>query len=94
VSAIALLLALSLGGCVGVADIVRELGKDPASNCIRVTSIYATILLSRSNISGGSVSCTSDGMTIKSDPPVTPSGLVTVPVPVQVVPQTLSPVRP
>jgi hypothetical protein len=87
-----LLAALGLAGCApNLADIVTALGKDPASNCIRVTSIYATVLMSRTNLTSGSMACTSDGMSMKSDPQVGAQGVF---VPVQVAPQTLAPVKP
>lgn len=86
-----LLAALALAGCApDIADIVTALGKDPASNCIRVTSIYATVLMSRTNLTSGSMACNSDGLTMKSDPQAGAQGVF---VPVQVAPQGLTPLK-
>lgn len=41
VLAVALMVvALLAAGCVGAADLVRALAKDPASVCVSVTTIY------------------------------------------------------
>lgn len=85
---------LLLAGCSGNAQLIEALAKDPASNCVRITSVYGTVLMSRSNLSSGSLTCNGDGLTIKSDSTTAPGTPQGVYVPVQVVPLGLAPLKP
>lgn len=61
-----LALAPLLGGCSSVPGIIEALAKDPATACVTVTTIYGTARAYRTAIPNGSVSCTQDGMTVRS----------------------------
>lgn len=60
--------ALVLAGCAltNISELTKALAQDPASVCVRVTSIYGTAMVSRTNAHNGTVSCTGDGLTVKS----------------------------
>lgn len=60
------LLALSTSGCVGLAATMDSLGKDNASVCVTLTTIYGTVKGFRTNIQNGSMSCNQDGMAVRS----------------------------
>jgi hypothetical protein len=57
-----------LGGCLGAADLMKALAKDEASNCVRVTSIYGTVLMSRTKLASGTLTCNGDGLTVRPTP--------------------------
>ena len=76
-----LILALVLSaGCSTSAGMIEALGKDPATICVQITSIYGTMRLARTNIVSGNVSCVQEGLTVQSD-------AQKIGVPVMVVPQ-------
>jgi len=77
-SLIAILLLVA--GCSTSAGMIEALGKDPATVCVNVATIYGTMKLARTNIVSGNVSCTQDGLTVQSD-------AQKIGVPVMVVPQ-------
>jgi hypothetical protein len=55
-------------GCVAsnLAEVVTALGKDPASVCINLSTIYGNLKVARTNISNGDVTCAADGLVVKS----------------------------
>lgn len=63
----ALALASVLGGCTGTAALVDALAKDPAANCISVSTPYGSINVARATpgvrvtLSAGSCSVDSTG---------------------------------
>lgn len=63
-----LILALPLffSGCMGTAAVVEAMGKDPASVCVQLTTIYGKAQIARSNIQGGKVFCSAEGLTVDS----------------------------
>lgn len=75
-----LILALAVSGCSTSAGMIEALGKDPATVCVQVTSIYGTMRLARTNIISGNVACNQEGLTVQSD-------AQRIGVPVLVVPQ-------
>ena len=62
-----LVLALLLTGCSGTASVIRAMAKDPATACITVTSIYGTVKVYRTAAVNATVSCSQDGMAVKSE---------------------------
>lgn len=75
VSALALLFMLMLlSGCAptNLAQVIEAASKDDATFCARVTTVYGTATVLRSNIHGGDVSC--DTLTIKSTAVPSPFG--------------------
>lgn len=60
-----ILFSLMLSGCAGTAQLIEALGKDPATACVSLTSIYGTMRIARSVATSGTVTCTQEGMTIK-----------------------------
>jgi hypothetical protein len=61
------LLLLITGCSLAPSDeVMKALGKDPATVCIHVTSIYGTVKASRSACLNCMVQCSADGMTIRS----------------------------
>ncbi len=69
-----------MAGCSTSAGMIEALGKDPATVCVQVTSIYGTMRLARTNIVSGNVTCNQEGLTVQSD-------AQRIGVPVLVVPQ-------
>lgn len=57
-----------LTGCLAsnLAEVIKSAATDNATACVTITSIYGTGRLARTNISNGSVSCTQEGLTVKS----------------------------
>ena len=74
--------AFLLSGCLAAPsdDFIKALAADPASVCFNFTSVYGTVRLARTNIISGNVSCTNDGLTVKSD-------AASAGVPITVIPQ-------
>ena len=62
-----ILLALLLSGCTGTADVVKAMAKDPATACITVTTIYGTVRVYRTAAPSATVTCSQDGMSVKSE---------------------------
>jgi hypothetical protein len=62
------------------AEQIDALAKDHASVCLTITSVYGTGRFSRTNMLYGSMSCTNEGLTVKSE-------AATVGVPITVTPQ-------
>lgn len=87
--AITVTCALSLAGCtLAPSDqVIGAFAKDNASACLKITTIYGTVLYARANPNAnGSVTCNGDGLSQKSD------GFT---VPITVVPSiTVSPSKP
>jgi len=77
-----------LAGCAptNISELARALGQDQASVCVSVNTIYGTLKLARTAIANGNVSCTQEGLAVKSD-------AQTVTVPIEVPRQTLAPVK-
>lgn len=73
-------LALSACSATNIAELTKALANDPASVCVSVSSVYGVVKVARTNIGAGSVSCTQEGLTVKSDS-------ATVGVPITVMPQ-------
>lgn len=63
-----LLLVLLLTGCSGLAEVVHELAADNATSCTTVTTLYGTGRIYRTNAANAEVSCSQDGMSLKSGP--------------------------
>jgi lipopolysaccharide export system protein LptA len=61
------LVLVLVAGCSTSAGMIEALGKDPASVCVQITSIYGTMRLARTNIVNGNVSCVQEGLTVQSD---------------------------
>lgn len=66
--ALALLLSAGAAGCAptNISQMVEAMGRDPATVCVQVNTIYGTLRASRTNIVDGEVSCSSDGVQVKS----------------------------
>ena len=70
-----ILLALVLSGCsailgmekIDLPKVLEALAKDPASVCLRVPTPAGIAQLARTAIVGGTVTCTENGLTVKSD---------------------------
>lgn len=72
-----LFLGLLLFVCLGVtgcgsflpsAEQLDALGKDPASVCLNITSVYGSVRYARTAIvNAGSMNCGNDGLSVKSD---------------------------
>jgi hypothetical protein len=60
-------LALLLTGCTGTAAVIRAMAKDPATACITVTTIYGTVRVYRTAAPSATVTCSQDGMSVKSE---------------------------
>lgn len=58
-----------LSGCLSAASLVEAMGKDPASICLQVNTVYGTARIARTNIVNGNVTCNGDGLTVKTDQP-------------------------
>ena len=78
----ALLIAFFLFGCSlsPSAEFIEALGKDPATVCFQITSVYGTVRFARTAIPAGSINCSGEGLSVKSD-------AATAGVPITVVPQ-------
>lgn len=87
-------MALLLTGCVGtnISELVDAMGKDPATVCWTVTSVYGTVKGYRTAILNGTVTCNQDGLAVKAGTAGSSDG--TVVVPVTVPPMTLAPAAP
>jgi hypothetical protein len=74
---VAVLLA-TLGGCslAPSDDVLRELVKNERSWCLIVNTVYGTARIAGTGIRNGTVSCSQEGMVVKSDaspgPPTVP----------------------
>ena len=68
------LILVGCASCAGNAELIRAMASDPATACITITSIYGTVRISRTNIQNGDVSCSQDGLAVKSQ------GVTSVPV--------------
>lgn len=75
-------IAAALTGCAptNLADVLEAAGKDPASVCGSITTIYGTAKFARTNIVNGNVSCNQDGLSVKSDAVQVPLQLQVNPV--------------
>ena len=64
-----LVAAFALTGCSlsPSADFLTALGKDPATVCVQVNTVYGTVRMARTAIVDGNVSCNGDGLTLKSN---------------------------
>lgn len=73
--------AVAIGGCAptNLASVIEAAGKDPASVCGSITTIYGTAKFARTNIVNGNVTCNQDGLSVKSD-------AVQIPVGIQITP--------
>lgn len=85
---------MPLAGCAGLSpDLIRELGKDPAANCVSVTTVYGAITMARGtpetsvSVAGGQ--CTITGSTTAVGAVVAPP--IMVPVQMMVVPAVPKP---
>lgn len=69
----ALVFALFCSGCMAsnMTEFAKALGQDPATVCFQLTTIYGQGKLSRTNCTNCDVSCTAEGMAIKSTSPTT-----------------------
>lgn len=63
----ALAVVLALTGCTGTASVIKAMAKDPATACITVTTIYGTVRVYRTAAANASVTCSQDGMSVKSE---------------------------
>ena len=78
---VTILAALLLTGCSfsPSADVIKAMGEDPASVCVRMRATYMAasgdVLVARTNITSGTMKCNADGIT------VTPSDTTEVQVP-------------
>ncbi len=69
--------------------VMEQFGQSERSWCVTVTSVYGTMKAGGTGIHGGAMSCTNDGLTVKT---IDPSQVV---VPITVSPQvTVSPSAP
>jgi hypothetical protein len=70
--ALILVAALLCSGCSlsPSADVIQALAKDPATGCFKVHAIYGVgngdVLYARTNCTNCAVTCTSEGMTVKT----------------------------
>jgi hypothetical protein len=64
------LVALALSGCMSATGLVKALGNDPATVCASYVGIYGNVQVSRTALLNGVVTCSKDGMTVKSEEPV------------------------
>jgi hypothetical protein len=65
-----LLLSLLLSGCIAsnLAQVIKELGDNPATVCVTVNTVYGTGKALRSNVQQGKVKCDMDGMSVDTTP--------------------------
>lgn len=79
--AFVILAAMGFSGCssTNLADVLVAAGKDPASVCGSVMTVYGSIKFARTNITNGDVQCNQDGLTVRSQPPSVPVGVQVVP---------------
>jgi hypothetical protein len=56
---------------------------DPASVCVQVNTIYGTARVARTNIVNGNVTCSGDGLSVKSEAVSVPVNLKVTPVEVR-----------
>jgi hypothetical protein len=80
-----IVLAVAVGALSGCslspsADFLAALGKDPATVCVQINTIYGTVRFARTAIVDGNVACNGDGLTLKSNG-------AQVGVPITIVPQ-------
>lgn len=77
-----LLVAVLIGGCsLAPSDqVLSVLAQSERSWCLAVSSVYGTMKAGGTGVRGGSMSCTSDGLSVKD-------GADAVGVPIMVVPQ-------
>lgn len=57
-------LALLLSGCVSAKEALEAMGKDQATICVTVMSVYGSIKAFRTNLQSGTVTCDPDKMTV------------------------------
>ena len=71
ITRIACLALLALGGCAptNISNLAEAIGKDQASVCVTVASVYGTVKIARSGLLNGTVSCSADGLSIKAFEP-------------------------
>lgn len=64
-------LPLLLGGCVAsnLADVINQLGDNPATVCVTVNTVYGTGKALRTNVTTGKVKCDMDGMAVDTTKP-------------------------
>ena len=70
----ALFLIPLLAGCANLPAVVQALGQDQATVCATLQTVYGTLKVARTNIFNGDISCTGDGLSVKS------TGGATIPV--------------
>ena len=68
---LALVLALLAAGCslAPTDDVIRELVKSERSWCVTINTVYGTARLAGTGISGGTVSCSQEGLVVRQGPP-------------------------
>lgn len=59
-----LLLAVALGGCANAKDALEAMGKDQATVCVTVMTVYGSLKAFRTNLQSGTVTCDPDKMTV------------------------------
>ena len=77
VAAVALA-GMLLGGCstTNISELLSALGKDNATVCVTVTSVYGTVKGFRTNAANATVKCDQEGMSVKAESQAAPMILV------------------
>ncbi len=69
------LVALGLGGCVGLASTVEQLAKDPATDCLVLGTPYGTLVMARAARPLVRVNATAGSCSVEhGQPPPTAAG--------------------